>query len=177
MTGSAQGLELEPRLEHVICDGIRDAARSTQAWVISAGMDSGVMSLAGRALKARSTAASESQWNTPLIGIAPLTKTTNHEMLADAMPDAGAPPPLLPYIPKKRNDASTAALDPNHSHFILVDHADDPSWGSEIETRGQVERRLAEKLGATTVVLVVQGGRGTLSQVPHALKTDAPVVR
>ena len=55
ITGGAQELSLEPRLEHLLKEGLNIAARSTRAWVITGGTDAGVMALAGAALHARST--------------------------------------------------------------------------------------------------------------------------
>ena len=83
------------------------------------------MELVGRALKSRSTLdvrAEGDRWMTPLIGIAPLACVTNQGALRGAVPEDGAPPPLLPYVKRVRNSRDSSALDMNHSHFILVDN-------------------------------------------------------
>lgn len=161
VSGSAQAMDLEPRLENMLRDGIDSAASSTRAWVITGGMDTGVMELVGRALRSRTTTnvrADGHSWATPLIGIAPLGCVTNQESLRQAKPGEGMPPPLLPYIKRIKNSSASSALDMNHSHFILVDDpgARAPAWGAEIELRGQVERRLVEKLMLPSVLLVIQ---------------------
>ena len=178
LTGSAQSLSLEPRLEHFLTEGLESAARSTRAWVITGGMDEGVMGIAGRALKSRNTnvQADVVKWTTPLIGIAPLNKTTNGCILSDAMPDEGAAQSLLPYIKRTRNSSDGAALDANHSHFILVDNPDVAGWGGEIEMRASIETRLSEKLALPIVLIVVQGGAGTFKTVLEAFKHNCPVV-
>ena len=55
VTGSAQDIDLEPRLEHFLKEGIFNAARSTRAWVVTGGNDTGVNELAGKALRSRDT--------------------------------------------------------------------------------------------------------------------------
>ena len=148
ITGSAQAMDLEPRLEHYIIEGLERAARSTRAWAITGGTDTGVMELAGEALKPRDTNiryADGAKWTTPLIGIAPLKKVTGHEALRNAMPDRHAPP-LLPYIKRVKNSGVSAALDINHSHFVLIDNEENPEWGGEVEMRVAIETRLSRSL-------------------------------
>ena len=137
------------------------------------------MELAGRALRSRDTNvrhADGNNWTTPLIGVAPLARVTGCEMLKNAQPDEGCSPPLLPYIKQKKNDSKSAALDINHSHFVLVDNTETDDWGGEVEMRALIEKRLSEKLALPYVLLVVQGGRGTIAMVRHAFKNNCPVV-
>ena len=174
-----QAMDLEPRLEHFLEEGLFAAARSTHAWVVTGGTDTGVMELAGRALRARDTnlrMAESMAWTTPLIGIAPLSKVSNGPTLRQTSPDDGAPPPLIPYVKRERNSSSSAALDHNHSHFVLVENTEHTGWGGEIEMRASVEKRLSEKLAVPVVLIVVQGGRNTLTTVTAAFRNNCPVV-
>lgn len=60
-------------------------------------------------------------------------------------------------------------LDPNHSHFVLVDNSELNKFGGEIEFRGKLERAIvnfkndssSEDTGVPIVVLVLEGGPGT----------------
>ena len=79
------------------------------------------------------------------------------------MPEDGAAPPKIPYRKDKKNSSASAALDFNHSHFILINNTENKGWGSEIEMRASIEKRLSEKLAVPNVLLVVQGGRNTLT--------------
>ena len=177
ITGSSQALDLEPRLEALIKEGLLLAARSTRAWMITGGTDTGVMELAGKALLARSTnvQGEKSRWITPLIGVAPMHKVTNHEGMREAKPEPGQQPPLRPYFKVKKNSEESAALDPNHSHFVLVDNDENKGWGGEIEMRGLIEKRLSEKLALPMVCIVVQGGKGTVYTVLQAFKHNCPI--
>lgn len=175
--GADHNLNLEPRLEHLIKEGLNEAARSTHAWVFTGGTDTGVMSLAGAAFRARSTSTQTdaARWNTPLIGIAPLSNVINHQVLRDANPERGKPP-LLPYVKNERNSEAYAGLDPNHTHFILVENEVKPGWGSEVEMRGQIETKLSEKHNLPIICLVISGGPNTLATLVQAIKHDCPVV-
>ena len=51
-----------------------------------------------------------------------------------------------------------------------------PRWGSEIDTRGLVEKRLVEKLSLPSVLIVIQGGKGTFATVLQHFKNHSPVV-
>ena len=57
VTGSAQELELEPKLQTDFEKGLAEAAECTNGWLISGGTDAGVMALVGRALRKRQLAA------------------------------------------------------------------------------------------------------------------------
>ena len=53
ITGSAQGLDMDVRLENLIMEDLASTANSTCAWVTTGGNDAGVMELVGRALRSR----------------------------------------------------------------------------------------------------------------------------
>lgn len=57
VTGSAQELNLEPKLTKDFEKGLAEAADCTDGWVITGGTDTGVMALVGRALRKRQLAA------------------------------------------------------------------------------------------------------------------------
>ena len=56
VTGSAQELNLEPKLAKDFEKGLADAAECTDGWVVTGGTDTGVMALVGRALRSRQLA-------------------------------------------------------------------------------------------------------------------------
>jgi hypothetical protein len=66
-------------------------------------------------------------------------------------------------------------LDPNHSHFILVDDARH-DFGGEVEFRAKIESKLAKDFNSPIVVLVVGGGPRTAASVYEAVKKDTPCV-
>ena len=65
-----------------------------------------------------------------------------------------------PYIKKE------AALDPNHSHFILVDNSQLNKFEGEIEFRAKIEKLISDfpidkDYTIPIVVIVADGGPGT----------------
>lgn len=71
-----------------------------------------------------------------------------------------------------------ADLEPNHTHFLLVDDGSEgkKAWGSELELRFAIEKIYCERRRVPRVMLVVQGGVGTLTSVHYAVKAHCPVV-
>jgi len=50
------------------------------------------------------------------------------------------------YKPEEPLESNTAALDPNHTHFILVDDGTQHQYGSEICLRSKLEENVAKFL-------------------------------
>lgn len=78
-----------------------------------------------------------------------------------------------------------ANLDPNHTHFILVDNGTYREFGTEITFRGLLEKKISQimtdgdEASATNVPvvsIVVEGGPGTLTTVRAAIDNATPVV-
>lgn len=157
ITGGAQTLDLDMRLEEVLLTGLAKAASSAKAWLIDGGTDSGVMYLAGQAFK------NLPGGQTPLIGIVPYRKITHHEAFKAP---AGSGP--ISYVKRVANSTASTAIDPLHTHFLLVDASIEgkaPSFGEEIEMRSKVEDQLRKDLQTAALLLVVGGGPGTYKTV------------
>jgi len=106
--GGAKGLDdlRKARLTELFTDAIAPAAAELGALVIDGGTQSGVMAMMGEAL-ARDGRGSQ------LLGIAPAGKVT------------------YPGGPSHANIGDGAPLEPNHSHFVLVESDE---WGGETGT-------------------------------------------
>ena len=153
VTGSAASLQLTATLQRVFDRGIATAAAMTNAWIFTGGTDSGVMKLVGEALYKYGL-------EVPLVGIAPWGAVQGKRALHGAKGETynyrGGPPA-----------GHEAKLNPYHTHQLLVDSwAEYPdgalAWGHEIEMRSRLERCYATTKGVPVVLLVVQGGIGTL---------------
>jgi TRPM family ion channel/conflict system pore-forming effector with SLATT domain/uncharacterized protein DUF4231 len=104
--GSAADLDqkLIPRLTQLFGRGIARAAAETKSVVLDGGTQAGVMALIGEGVAGRG-------YSTTLIGVAPASKVSY----------PGGPEPGDGRVP----------LEPNHTHFVLVEGND---WGSETAT-------------------------------------------
>jgi len=161
ITGGAQDFKMKPRLESVFSRGLVRAAENTQAWIVTGGTDSGVMSYVGRAVSAVSAPI-------PTFGIASFYMITHHDLLRDYNKQ-------IPYKKMIQNGGHGAALDPNHSHFIFVDRGK-PEWGAEIAFRTSLEDYITQQYQIPVVLVVVQGGPGTLKTVEEGVKRKFPVI-
>ena len=126
--GGAAGLD-ESRKVHLatlFADGVTPVAAELGALIIDGGTQSGVMAMMGEAV-------ARHPGKCQLLGIAPKGKITNPEITGASTISEGA------------------ALEPNHSHFVLVESAE---WGGE--TGKMLE--LARAFNARIVAILVNGG-------------------
>src|SRR5262245_22142514 len=126
--GGAKGLDdsRKPRLAELFIDAIAPAAAQLGAVVMDGGTQSGVMAMMGEAV-ARDGRRSQ------LLGIAPEGKIAHPEISGASTVSDGTP------------------LEPNHSHFVLVESNE---WGGE--TPKMLE--LARAFDAPTVAILANGG-------------------
>src|ERR1041384_3851728 len=108
LIGGADDLDpaLNTKIEQLLEQGLALAAADTNALIIDGGTKAGVMELMGKVIALRGRV-------TPLLGIAPKGKVT------------------YPGGPAAGSITGGAALDPNHSHFVLADGEDWPI-GTEV---------------------------------------------
>jgi hypothetical protein len=126
--GGAKGLDdsRKTRLVELFSDAIAPAAAELDALIIDGGTQSGVMAMVGEAV-ARCGRGCQ------LLGIAPAGKVT------------------YPGGPSEAGIADGASLEPNHSHFVLVESNE---WGGE--TGKMLE--LARAFNAPILAILVNGG-------------------
>lgn len=116
-----------------------------QLAVVDGGTDSGVMRLMGKAR-------AETQSTFPLVGVVVRKKT------------------FLPHEAQPAEDAS--ALEPNHSHFVLVPGE---AWGDESPWISQVANGISGEMPSAT--LLINGGAIALHKdVPNSLDSQRPVL-
>jgi len=168
VTGGAQDFYMHSsKLEQVFNRGMLRAAQNIQAWIIDGGLDAGVMQYVGRAVKEVAIS------DVPCIGIASHKMVVLHEMLTESYhseKDRAAE-----YVANQPNTPTKCALNPNHTHFILVD-SPVTNWGQEILFRSELEKYLRDKFDIPVVVIVVNGGPGTLETVGEAARNNFAIV-
>ena len=87
--------------------------------------------------------------------------------------EASAEPVI--YVKRRKNSQMSAGLDPNHTHFFLVDDQRE-DWGGEIKLRAEFESELSREFGVPLVMLVLEGGPGTYETVVNAINQGHMVV-
>ena len=130
------------RLVQLFGRGIARAAADLNAVIIDGGTQSGVMKMMGQGVADRG-------FKSPLIGVAPLG--------------------LVSY-PGSQGEGKTP-LDPNHSHFVLVEGNE---WGSETNVIFKLMSGLASK--AHAVVLLAGGGAVSKNESLQAVRQSLPLI-
>ena len=139
--------QLIPSITQLFSRGIARAAIDAQALIIDGGTKSGVMEIMGQGVADRG-------YKTPLLGVVPAAKVT------------------YPSQPVSDDNKGKAPLDPNHSHFVLVDCDD---WGCEVSTRFLLANELNRR-GTPVVTIVVNGGTVTQDEVVQSVRHGYPLV-
>lgn len=66
-------------------------------------------------------------------------------------------------------------INPNHTHFIFADDGSVAKFGGEITFRTRLETHI-NKQEVPIVVIVMEGGSGTLKTIRLALESKMPVI-
>jgi uncharacterized membrane protein YgdD (TMEM256/DUF423 family) len=148
LIGGADDLDpaLNTKIEQLLEQGLALAAADTNALIIDGGTKAGVMELMGKVIALRGRV-------TPLLGIAPKGKVT------------------YPGGPAAGSITGGAELDPNHSHFVLVEGND---WPNGTEMMFKLVTELAKEAGV--VAILINGGEETKNEVARAAKAGWPVI-
>jgi hypothetical protein len=155
--------ELVPKLNQLFGRGIAKAAGETEAIIIDGGTKAGVMAMIGDGVNSR-------EYMTQLIGVAPLSKINYSD----------------------NNSIDGVSLEPNHSHFILVEGKE---WGSEtgtifnlikvlsgqsqIDNGTERETKSSLKNNASkipVVAILASGGMTTKNEVLFAVRQNIPLI-
>lgn len=146
LVGGAGGISQADmnRLQRLFVEEIAPIAQALGVTVIDGGTDAGVMRFMGQAR-------TEIGGTFPLIGVAAVGTV----MLPDGSP----------------SHPDAAALEPNHSHFVLVPGS---NWGDESPWLSRIASILSG--GCPSLTLVVNGGEITLRDAWHSVQAGRPVV-
>ncbi|XP_078610415.1 transient receptor potential cation channel subfamily M member-like 2 isoform X3 [Branchiostoma floridae x Branchiostoma japonicum] len=184
VTGGAKKFLLKERLKNIFKIGLVKASQSTGAWIITGGMNEGVMKYVGEAIRdgVNSIAGGE-QRKMYAIGIATWGTVDNRESLKGEA-DSGLFPAMY-HAEALKHGQNMAPLDLNHTHFILVDDGTTGKFsGADITVRTRLEEYIMEQmtgeglkdLKIPVVLLVVEGGPGTLKNTKEAVEKKIPAV-
>ena len=194
VTGGAGSLGLNAQLEEAYVKGLANAAQSTRSWIISGGSDAGVMQLTGKVMS----------WlgaGTPCIGIASYDVVMYKDKFVKA-PDSEltrtgtglSPRSRARYAKKKKKSREVkywkqdkpvpgkeTAIDPNHTHFVLVDNFGKKGFGGEVEMRANIEEYMAREAGGSRgevplVCLCVGGGPNTFDTLLEQIRLQNMVL-
>ena len=135
------GTKVKNRLQELISRGVAKAAVDTEALIIDGGTRAGVIELMGKGVEDRGR-------KTILIGVSPIGKVKH------------------PQLPDYEDSEDNVALDPNHSHFVLVEN---DQWGSETKTMFELARFSSED--ENKIITILAGGNPEGVALDEALAT------
>lgn len=155
VTGGAQDFQLSSRMQRAFNKGLVSAASSTNAWVVTGGTDTGVMKLVANAFEEG------------FVHHVPLIAVTSYGCVNGREVCEGARGERVTYASTQGASVTGAPLNPFHTHFVFVDSGKvaPEAWGKEISLRSNLEATYTQLKGVPLVLLVVQGGPGTLQTV------------
>lgn len=137
--------DINDDLYPLLMNGIVHPAIALGALIIDGGTQTGMMALIGRGV-------AQQQQRPPLLGVAPIGTVT--------------------YPGKEINKSKrTTQLDPNHSHFVLVDT---DKWGGETETMYELAQFLSR--GHTSVAILINGGKIARREALYNVRQKRPLI-
>ncbi|XP_059155365.1 transient receptor potential cation channel subfamily M member 3-like isoform X3 [Physella acuta] len=173
--GGILNFDLQPKLKRVFRKGLLKAARTTGAWIVTNGTNTGVTRHVGDAISDRTTKARN---KVVAIGITPWGIVENKEDLLGR--DI-----VVPYHCVSSTKTNTSVLNSNHSYFLLVDNGTVGKYGGEILFRKKFEKYIAQQKiciandfrghGVPVICVVLEGGANTIRSVLEYV-TDTPPV-
>jgi len=134
--------KLKSRLTQLFGRGVARAAATMNAVIIDGGTESGVMAMMGQGVADRG-------FQSALVGVAPLG--------------------MVSY--PGRNEQGKSPLDPNHSHFVLVEGN---AWGNETNVIFKLVSALRNSK-APAVALLAGGGAVTKDEALQAVRQNIPL--
>ncbi|HEX8087904.1 MAG TPA: hypothetical protein VF762_03580, partial [Blastocatellia bacterium] len=142
--GGAAGIDeaVAQRLAQLFGRGVARAAADADAVIIDGGTQSGVMAMMGEGVAGRG-------YKSQLVGVAP----------AGIVTYPGGPA------------SAGAQLEPNHSHFVLVEG---DIWGSETSTMFNLGKALMGKVPG--VAVLAGGGPVAKDEVLRAIRQELPLI-
>ncbi|CAF0789998.1 unnamed protein product [Adineta ricciae] len=194
ITGGAKDYHMKPKLLRAFRRGLSKVARTTGAWIITGGMNTGIMKLVGEIVQINPDRFRPIH----LIGIATWGCVSGFQQL-DVH---GA---NVHYSKSRGEQKGEAPLEPNHTEFIFVDDGSERKYGREITFRARLEQAISGGFFATrpasspsnpyasltkttslrpehsdpvpVVLLVVEGGPNTVRTVHEAVvQNNIPAV-
>ncbi|WKX88624.1 hypothetical protein Q1695_008339 [Nippostrongylus brasiliensis] len=170
--GGMTNFEVQEKLGGLFRDGLLKAAQTTGAWIITGGLDSGVVKHVARALDDAGISA-RMRSKIVTIGIAPWGVIRRRERLI--VKDA-----QVQYDPHAFGSShGMGVLNDRHSYFLLADNGTSSRYGADLYLRQNLENFLAARpdgdgSGKVPVVCaVLEGGTNSLNAI-HQYLTQEP---
>jgi hypothetical protein len=149
--GGARDFKIDQESEKSFKTGLMKVAKIHGSWIITGGIDSGIMKIIGEASD------EDSNSNLTLLGI-----TSRRRVY-------GSYPTLKRNFDSEATEKNKRFLNQHHSTFIFVNDKED-------EFRTKLEKHLKETLNVPFFLLAINGGFKTLEIILNSLNQTIPIV-
>lgn len=175
ITGGKANFELQPRIKRNLRRGLLKAAKTTGAWIVTGGTNTGVNKHVGDALMSEKSPRIKGG-RVVSIGITPWGIVERRAELVGNKKEVAFHP-----VPQPRS--RFAGLNKHHAYFLLVDNGTVGKYGAEIALRRKLEKFIStQSLGGNSkgfstplVCLVIEGGTNTIRAVLEYVTATPPV--
>ncbi len=182
LVGTKTALIIDEDIKAALKFGLLKTAKTTDAWILTDGLDSGVVRFVADAL-----AEDLDDGNVTVLGVVPwrcvpyrheLVKPNELGMIVRSFEQMKIKMQKNKFLNQQANQTTTmVSLNPNHTHFILVDDGRVGVFGAESEFREKFQKALSRYYNyALTVLLVVQGDLETMKTILSTLQSGLPVI-
>lgn len=162
---------MEPKLARLFRNGLIKTAKTTDAWIITSGINSGVIRHVAAALEHALSGSPKSTVRITSIGIAPWGMLKRNENFIGE--NITVPYHPQPFSPRSR----FTVLNNRHSYFLLVDNGTTGRYGADVVLRRQLEGYIVQKQkidgierSVPVVCVVLEGGMSTIRTVLDYVK-------
>ncbi|PAA71725.1 hypothetical protein BOX15_Mlig017231g1 [Macrostomum lignano] len=181
--GGAKNFKLEGRKKEVFHHGLIRAAQTTNAWIITSGLNLGITRVVGNALEeGRASHWEKSSRSSKLrcIGVAPWGYVLNRDHLINKRdPKIGELSLDVEYkISNVISKGQPVSLNANHTHYLLVDDGKRNRYGGSKSgvIKAKLQEQINQKEGISVVLLIVEGGLDIFEETQSMIQSNIPVV-
>ena len=176
VTGGKANFDLQPRIKWCLRKGLLKAAKTTGAWILTGGTNTGVHKHVGDALVSEKSPRIKGG-RVVSIGIAPWGVVEKRNELIGKNKD-------VPFHTVAQPRSRFAALNKHHAYFLLVDNGTVGKYGAEIALRRKLEKFISHQslsgsskshFSTPLVCLVIEGGTNTIRAVLEYVTASPPV--
>ena len=153
--GGSNHFEIDHECEKAFKIGLMKTAKISDTWIITAGIDDGIMRLVGDAVDEDSNSN-----NLTVLGITGRKKIY------------GSYPQLKTNSDSDTDNSNRKLLNRNHSSFIFVENED----GDENDYRIKLENYIQETLHIQMFTIVLNGNFETLKNIESSIERNRPIM-
>lgn len=190
VTGGAKNFKLDGKKKEIFSTGLIKAVKSTNAWIVTGGVNVGVMKSVGDAVNQgqyivkikRKTFFSDEENDLVrairCLGVVPWGYVEGRKSLINEEPGEFA---LVKYkVQDKFGHLKPVSLNGDHTHFIFIDNGSRNMFKGSDDFRTRLEEAIQVPepigFGVPVVLLLIEGGISSIMKCVMAVRRNIPVV-